>query len=338
MTFRLVTTSLVPQAHFPFQVGLPTVSSLPPRSRGVIQLPHAKVIMLRRAPDGDTLGVDFRSTGLFGTRVKNTCRYLNMDTRESHFEDKGQLGADEQTDANLLGIGARNVRWSSGRGEILSFEPRDLSVRVLTNGKGNYGRVLGMPIRHDADIEGLITGDQVDWHDPHFVKLIEATVNYDMVRAGQANATFYKGVSPVEIVMFLSASHYAKEQKLGIWADGQDHTYTGFYVHTLDDLLGESSKIHPVIFRRMISYMQRHGTFSDKAFINSLSEHPDKLQRIKDDYMGAHPDTVRGMEVEDVFDGKEYFLHDLFEIEKASNGRPGFIVRITESLDRYVRW
>jgi hypothetical protein len=337
MTFRLVNTSFLNQAQFPFQMGLPVAAKLPPQSRGIIQLPHARAILLRRAPDGDTLGVDFRSTGLFGSRVKNTCRYLNIDTRESHYEDVEQLGADLPTDANLRGIGLTEVRWSAHRGEIVSCKPSNLSVRVLTNGKGNYGRVLGMPIRHDADIDHLIQGDRIDWKDPNFAALIEATVNHDLARSGMAYVTFYKGVSPVEIAMFNSANLYARQNGLGMRAEGEDLTETGFYVHTLDDLLGESSKIHPVVFRRVVAYLKRHGTFTADGFMKSLRGRPDSLRKLKRDYTSAHLEMLRGMDVEDMFDGKEYFMHDLFEIKAHPDGK-GFIVRITEPLERYVRW
>ncbi|MBF0107281.1 MAG: hypothetical protein HQM16_18375 [Deltaproteobacteria bacterium] len=304
--------------------------SLRPTDRiSSINVKKALAALVNKEPDGDTIKIQLPD----GTVV--AVRYLNGDTYETHFlyRKQGDI-ADRQTDANLAALGAV-CTWQEPRGKVLSMVPDPLVVRLLVKGTDRYGRLLGMPLKHDADI-GDIPEGEIAPDSPAFVRLLEASVNYYLTQTGNTFTTFYSDVTPVEIAVFLSALRFAQGNESGIHKPGADQTYTGLTVSTAANLKG-NIPIHPVLFRRLVAYYSKNKTFDADGFIKFLRDNPDHMRRIKPAYTDGDIKKVKGKTLEALLETGDVCLHDIIEIKKAGRGS-GFVIRLTEPMENFVRF
>ncbi|OVE82014.1 hypothetical protein BVY03_01835 [bacterium K02(2017)] len=294
-------------------------------------------LLVGKSPDGDTIGADLKATGQFGAKVKNTIRYLHIDTRETHFAgfDQGKT-ADLATDLNLKLLGVTKHMWSLHRRRLDYVEPVNLSVKALHKGTDRYKRVLGLPFRHDFEVTKGIS-NHLTANDPNFINLLNQTVNYTLVKSGMAYATFFDQIDPVEISVFHSAYEYAKKQKLGVWADGADLTYTGIYIRTLQDVIGEKALIHPTLFRRLITYFKKHpGTFNPNKFKQFIASQNIKYRAIKDDFFAKGILEIQEASLDSVLQPEVIELKDIIQIDKAPDNK-GFVLKITRPYAGLVR-
>jgi endonuclease YncB( thermonuclease family) len=227
------------------------------------------------SPDGDS--IRFKAKRLanwdklggppveYNAKKHAQLRIEGIDTLETHFENHHQPleYADAATSHLLELLGITNVEWNLAHTQIT--KARD----------GTSGYVLSREADHNRrPISFLFTGntDTQDgsevWLD---VNLMKQSVNYQMLQAGLAYPTYYKGLFPELRNEMTAAVKSAQTSSKGLWP--QDTTTLGFDA-TMDSIT-KTVVILPKLFRRLVSFLGNGGAVS--GFEEYLKRNPDPL-------------------------------------------------------------
>lgn len=233
------------------------------------------------SPDGDSIRFKADDDGQWD-KVSGTVelsskghaqlRIEAIDTLETHYYRNNKyyhqprVLADAATDQLLQLLGIKNAVWNADRSKVVSAEDGTKGC-IITRMAEQFGRPVSFVF---TELEAMEDGQEV-YLDR---ELAAKSVNYQLLSGGFAYPTFYDGMFYDIRELFAAAAAQARTEQIGIWSRDTSNEY--FKVNNLADIT-EEHVILPKLFRRMIDYIVKHGTFDPHAFIASLREKPEQV-------------------------------------------------------------
>lgn len=230
--------------------------------------------VLGYSPDGDSIRFKANNkknwTKLFGPPVDLNAkqhaqlRLEAIDTLETHYQNTHQPLelATRALDFLLHQLNITGVQWDVLRTRIT--EANDgadgyiISRNVETNRRPVAFVFAGLPPKPDGS---KVFFDK-DW--------MHQSLNYQLIEAGLAYSTYYKGLFPDLRCELTEAVTQARQANKEIWA--KDRTNTGFEIDGLESI-SEQHVVFPKLFRRLAEYLETGGTVEGfKEFLENRAE------------------------------------------------------------------
>ncbi|WP_405980979.1 nuclease [Streptomyces sp. NBC_00158] len=131
--------------------------------------------------------------------------------------------------------------------KITSTIPETVQGWILTRGADVFGRCVALV---GTGLPPAFNGYEVDVDD----KVLEKTVNYQLIKDGLVYPTYYSGFSEVLRASLSAAAAEAREAEKGVWKE--DRTLKGAEVVALRSLTDDNGAvILPKLFRRLKDYL-----------------------------------------------------------------------------------
>lgn len=185
-------------------------------------------------------------------------RFEGIDAPEVHYGKDAQILGEEARDRLLESMGFKNIVFTGNRVE--SANPDSVPGAILSKAADANGRPVSYVfLEKDAALE------DAEWIRVE-EKRLKKTLNYQMLREGNAYYTVYTSTPLIHRELLRNAATKAKTDKLGIWAEDVTNE---FELEDKNSITAPNGQlILPKLFRRCIDYLKA----VDKGFDGNLKD------------------------------------------------------------------
>ncbi|MCF6155930.1 MAG: hypothetical protein E3K36_11910 [Candidatus Brocadia sp.] len=230
--------------------------------------------VLGYSPDGDS--IRFKADNkvnwakLFGPPVNLNAqqhaqlRLEAIDTLETHYRNTHQPFelATRALDFLLHQLNITCVQWDVLRTRITEANDGTDGYIISRNVEPNRRPVAFVFSGSPPEPDGSKVFFDRDW--------ICKSLNYQLIKAGLAYPTYYKGLFPDLRYALTQAVTQARQANIEIWA--KDRTNTGFEIDGLESI-SEQHILFPKLFRRLAEYLEAGGPVEGfKEFLERRAE------------------------------------------------------------------
>ncbi|MUL35601.1 thermonuclease family protein [Gloeocapsopsis dulcis] len=186
-------------------------------------------------------------------------RFESIDAPEVHYGKDAQILGEDTRDRLLDWMGFKNIVFAGNRVE--SANPDSVPGAILSKAADANGRPVSY-IFLEKDAAQLKDADWVQVEE----KRLKKTINYQMLREGNAYYTVYTSTPLIHRELLRKAAAKAKTDKLGIWAEDMTNE---FELEDKNSITAPNGQlILPKLFRRCIDYLKA----VDKGFEGNLKD------------------------------------------------------------------